>query len=44
MLGIRVIWGIDLLAPLTHADEGGGDIRGDVQICLHGGKVFMHLS
>lgn len=34
MLGVRVVLGIDLLAPLTNADQRGGDICGDVHLCL----------
>lgn len=34
MLRVRVILGIDLLAPLTNADQRGGDICGDVHLCL----------
>lgn len=34
MLGVRVILGVDLLAPLTNTDQRGGDICGDVYLCL----------
>lgn len=34
MLGVRVILGVDLLAPLTNADQRGGDICCDVYLCL----------
>lgn len=34
MLGIRVILGVDLLAPLTNTDQRGGDVCCDVHIHL----------
>lgn len=36
MLRVRVILGVHLLAPLTDADEGGGDVGCDVHFCLEG--------
>lgn len=42
MLGIRVILGVDLLAPLTNTDQRGGDICCDVHIHLQLKHMFAH--
>lgn len=42
MLGVGVVLGVHLLAPLTDADEGGGDVGGDVQLCLEGRHTLAH--
>lgn len=42
MLGVGVVLRVHLLAPLTDADEGGGDVGGDVQLCLEGRHTLAH--
>lgn len=41
MLGVRVVLGVHLLAPLTDTDEGGGDVGCDVHLCLEGRHTLV---
>lgn len=43
VLGVRVILGVDLLAPLTNTDQRGGDICCDVYLCLEWRHMFAHF-